>query len=392
MRITVVCSDLGVRVPGTKGASLHLEAVIRGFLAAEHQLQVIGVAGHGPPPPGVDAVLLPHPGRAEGLQQALNKLAFADALSQQAAARVAAFRPEVIYERLALFGDVGMALAAATGAAHVVEINALLTREEAAWRNLRLADEAVRRELAVIAGADLRVAVSEEVATAVRDMASDATTVVVPNGVDVELFGKLPMRAGARAELGVPPDAFAMCFTGTIRPWHGLDVALRALAHLPQQYMLVVAGDGEIRGELEALAGSLNVAERVRWLGHVAHERVPTVLAACNVALAPYPPLEHFAFSPLKLYEYLAAGVPVVASDLGQIRQVLSDGRFGKLVTPGDVQALAKAVLDVGNGRGTTRAAAVAGRDHALAHHGWNRRIEALTALFKELPARALAG
>lgn len=391
MRITVLCSDLGVRVPGTKGASLHLEAVIRGFLAAGDQLQVIGVAGHGPPPPGVDAVLLPHPGRAEGLKQALNKLAFADALSQQAAERVAAFCPEVVYERLALFGNVGMTLAAAGGATHVVEINALLTQEEAAWRSLHLADEAVRRERAVIAGADLRVAVSEEVAAAVWKIEPHASTVVVPNGVDVDLFGKLPTRASARAQLGVPPGAFAMCFTGTIRPWHGLDVALRALAHLPQHYMLVVAGDGEIRGELEALAREMNVAERVRWLGHVSHDRVPAVLAACDVALAPYPPLEHFAFSPLKLYEYLAAGVPVVASDLGQIRHVLSDGRFGGLVTPGDIHALVKAVLDVGNDGATARAAAEAGRDYALAHHGWNRRIEALTALFRDLPARALA-
>ena len=68
------------------------------------------------------------------------------------------------------------------------------------------------------------------------------------------------------------------------------------------------------------------------------------MLAACDLALAPYPKLPNFGFSPLKLYEYLAAGVPVIASDIGQIRLALEDGRWGRLVPPGDASALAAAV------------------------------------------------
>ena len=118
-----------------------------------------------------------------------------------------------------------------------------------------------------------------------------------------------------------------LAFVGALRPWHGVDVAVRALALLPGA-VLCVAGDGPVHEQLERLAARLGVAGRVRWLGQVPHGDVPRLLAAADVALAPYPELPGFGFSPLKLYEYLGAGVPVVASDLGQIRIALDSGRW----------------------------------------------------------------
>ena len=136
-----------------------------------------------------------------------------------------------------------------------------------------------------------------------------------------------------------------------------------------------------MRPQLEALAAELGIVDRVTWLGQVPHGDVATVLAASDVALAPYPPLAHFPFSPLKLYEYLAAGVPVIASDVGQVRSVLGDGRFGSLVPAGDVGALARALTPrVGALRDAER-----GRAYALEHHGWNRRAEQLGVLFAEV-------
>ena len=155
----------------------------------------------------------------------------------------------------------------------------------------------------------------------------------------VDRTGSWPGRA-----FGLPPGGVLLGFTGSIRPWHGLDIAIAALAELPERIELVVAGDGPVRVQLEQQALALGVGHRVRWLGALAHERVPQMLAACDLALAPYPELPNFGFSPLKLYEYLAAGVPVVASDIGQIRHALSGGRWGRLVPPGDASALAAAV------------------------------------------------
>ncbi|MDT5014300.1 MAG: hypothetical protein QOD39_460, partial [Mycobacterium sp.] len=133
------------------------------------------------------------------------------------------------------------------------------------------------------------------------------------------------------------------------------------------------------------------VAERVRFLGQLDHADIPALLAAGDVAVAPYPAILDFSFSPLKLYEYLAAGVPIVASDVGQIREVLGPGSYGTLVTPGDVDELAAAIDAVSRQPLLVRRAAAAGRAHTMRSHGWGDRATAITVLIDEERSRALA-
>ena len=192
MRITVLCADLGIRVPGDKGASIHLQAITRALAGVGHSVQLVAVGSHEPPPAGLmaaveDLVLLPHPGRCEGLARERQKLTFNAHLLEVVSDRVAQFRPQILYERLSLFGTSGLHLAAATGAIHVLEINALLAREDAAWRGLHLRVLADELEARVLRGADLRLAVSQEVATQVRSVAPDqrASFAEVAQAVDV---------------------------------------------------------------------------------------------------------------------------------------------------------------------------------------------------------------
>ncbi len=380
MKIAVVCSDLGVRVPGDKGASLHLMAITEAFRAIGHTVMLIGVAGHGEPPACDRTLLLAHPGRSEGLERERRKIAFTEDLFSAALQPVVEFGPDIVYERLALFGSAGMRLADAARAVHVVEVNALLAEEELTWRGLSLRDEATSRERAVLEHAAVRVAVSAEVGADVDRVAPGGTTVTVPNGVDLALFARRPNAAAARRHLGVPAGRRLVVFTGALRPWHGVDVAVHALAHLADDVDLMVAGGGEVEVELRALAADLGVAERVHWLGQRAHDEIPAVLAAADVAVAPYPPLAGFGFSPLKLYEYLAAGVPVVASRIGQVCDALDGGRFGTLVEPGDVAELAEAVSDVLARPADAAVVAEAARRFAHEHHGWHSRAADIVA------------
>lgn len=379
MRILVCCTDLGVRLPGTKGASLHLEAISRAFTEIGHDVLVVGVAGHGAPPSGPAHLLLPHPGRAEGLTRELRKLRFTETFAVRVADAVAAFRPDLVYERLALFGTAGAALARRHGVPHILEVNALVAAEEGTWRGLTLGRTARTREHATLASADLCVAVSDEVAGQIRRAAPGARVVVVPNGVDTALFGRMPSRADARRALGLPAGDPLLGFTGSLRPWHGLDIAIAALSHLPADVRLVVAGDGPVRGDLEARASERGVDGRILWLGHMPHAAIPDVLAAVDIAVAPYPALPGFAFSPLKLVEYMAGGAPIVASGIGQIRTLLDDGRLGTLVPPGDAQALAAACAAVLRDPAARERAGRA-RRLALAGHGWDRRAADIVA------------
>lgn len=376
MRIAVLCTDLGIKVPGDKGASLHLAAISRAFADAGHDVLLIAVAGHGDPPAGVSHHLLAHPGRSTGLRRELRKLRFVRRAPGAVAATIARFAPEVIYERLSLFGTAGVRLSQATGAHHVVEVNALLAREEAQWRGLRLGAVARRREREVLAHAVVRVGVSEEVAGQIDEVAPGGRTVVVANGVDLDVFADRPDRSAARRRWGLADDAPLAVFVGALRPWHGLDVAIRALAATAGPLRLVVAGDGPVASELRGLAGVLGVADRIDWLGHVEHRDIPAVLAAADVALAPYPDLATFSFSPLKLYEYLAAGTPVIASRIGQIPRILADGRFGTLVPAGSTDELAAALTRLIAEPEAALDRAAEGRAHAFAELGWTRRAE----------------
>jgi glycosyltransferase involved in cell wall biosynthesis len=390
MRIVVACTDLGVRVPGDKGASLHLTSITNAFAEAGHDVLLVGVAGHGAPPADVRSILLPHPGRATGLRREVNKLRFVQSFCGAVGDDVAAFHPDIVYERLSLFGTAGIELARRAGAQHVVEVNALLAQEEATWRGLRLAKRASRDEATVLTHADLRVAVSAEHAASV-DAVCGGRTIVVPNGVEVSRFRNLPDQFDARRKLGLPDDARLVGFVGALRPWHGVDLALRALALVPDIVHLVVAGDGPIRDELVALADQLGVTDRVHWLGQVGHADIPTVLAACDVATAPYPDLADFAFSPLKLYEYLAAGLPVVASAIGQIPEVLGHGAFGMLARPGNVRDLAAALWIMLSQPKRYEVAAQSARMHTLTHHSWRQRADTIVAAAKESDRHAVA-
>jgi glycosyltransferase involved in cell wall biosynthesis len=393
VRIAVLCADLGVRVPGDKGASLHLQAITTAFARVGHQVLLVGVAGHGAPrlPADVETILLPHPGRADGLRRELRKLRFTAALPDRVRARLRSFAPDVFYERLSLFGTAGTTLADELGVPHVLEINALLAREDAAWRGLRLGALARRREAAVLNAADLRVVVSGEVGQAVQAVTHGKDVLVVPNGVDREAFAHLPSRAQARQMFDLD-DQMSWCgFSGALRPWHGVTHAIDALLDLPAGIGLAVAGDGPVRDDLVRHAGRLGVADRVRWLGQLPHNQMPAFLAAVDVALAPYPAALDFSFSPLKVYEYLAAGVPTVASDIGQLQSLLAELPGATLVPPGDPVAIATAVHAILANHSMWQAAAAGTRRTVLRDHSWECRARQICNAMEQLDGRALA-
>jgi glycosyltransferase involved in cell wall biosynthesis len=383
VKIAVLCTDQGVRVPDEKGASLHLLAITRAFAREGHEVLLVGVRGHDDPPDDLETFLLPHPGRATGIERERNKLALVEQFVREAGPGIDRFSPDVVYERLALFGTAGVRLAAQVRAFHVVEVNALMAREEARWRGLELASVAIERERQVLVAAHAVVPVSEQWRREIVEVISDAKQAVnstgnakvqvVPNGFDEVAFSVTPQKKEARIQFGLPAEGTIAVFTGSLRPWHGVDLAIRALSFVSNTVHLVIAGDGEIKAELQALTETLGLANRIHWLGHVAHADIPALLSAADVALAPYPALDDFAFSPLKLYEYLAVGVPIVASDIGQISDLLADIGSAELVEPGNVAALAAAITRVVSDPNMTSFASL-NRATTLLSHGWNAR------------------
>ena len=150
---------------------------------------------------------------------------------------------------------------------------------------------------------------------------------------------------------------------------------------------LVIAGDGPLRGELEGEFERRNLAEQVRFTGPLSQPEVADWIRRFDIALAPYPrPAHSFYFSPLKLFEYMACGVPVVAPRLGQIAELVQDGETGLLYPPGefdDLSAACDRILsepELGRRLGSAAAKVIHGQ------YTWDRNAARVLELVGSLP------
>lgn len=373
MHIIYVCADSGVPVFGTKGASLHVQEVVR-VMARDHRVTIIAARVGGEAPAdlaGLEVLTLPSaPGRDAAEREHAARLAAAEVPELIAAAERMHGAAAVVYERYSLWSTGGMLAAAARGIPGVLEVNAPLIDEQARHRHLGdrgAADEVART---VFAAATAVVAVSEAVAEWVRDRSPDPISVhVVANGVDPARF---------RPRVGSPGGAFTVGFVGSLKPWHGVDLLVEAMCGVDGDARLLIVGDGPQRRRLERAARPLG--SRIAFTGALPPDAVPTALARMDVAVAPYPP-EATYFSPLKVFEYMAAGTAVVASAVGQVPDLIEHGRTGLLVAPGDVPALTAAIVRLRDDPLLRRALGVEARRIASTRHTWQQVVDRILGL-----------
>ena len=170
----------------------------------------------------------------------------------------------------------------------------------------------------------------------------------------------------------------------------GVHHALRALALTRESAPdanLCVIGDGEERGQLERLASDLRLRDRVLFLGARPPEKMPAFLAAADAFLFP---TERDEAAPLVLPQAMASALPVVASRIGGITEVLGDSRrCGILIPPGDIEALADAMRELLREDGLRRQLGEAARERVLAEYTLERMVErTLDALYRIAIAR----
>lgn len=204
--------------------------------------------------------------------------------------------------------------------------------------------------------------------------------VVVPNGVDTNMFRPKNSASSVESLLGLSPNGNPIiAFMGGFQPWHGLD-------HLVESYVMVRArqpnaklllvGDGPERPAIEEMVQRHGVEDGVIFTGQINQDEVSDLLSLADIAVLPYPQLpSELWFSPLKLYEYMAAGKAIVASNSGQIADMIDEGSTGCLVEPGDTKAFAEAILRLIRYPGLRRRLGKAARLKSLEEHTWDRRI-----------------
>lgn len=201
--------------------------------------------------------------------------------------------------------------------------------------------------------------------------------VVIPNGIDTTVFPK--------REYALRPRTIAMvaCLREEKRVDVLLDAAPLIFVRHPDAEILIV-GDGGCRAQLETLARTNLVADRVRFLGH--RDDVPAILAGADVFVLP----SRSEALPNAVVEAMASGLPVVASDVGGIPELVKDGRTGRLVPPGDAARLAAALIDILDHPDRALQMGQAGRRQIEEQYSFDRMVHQFETLYLgELAARS---
>ncbi|HEX9772866.1 MAG TPA: glycosyltransferase family 4 protein [Steroidobacteraceae bacterium] len=337
------------RIRSKDGQFVHLEEMIHALRGLGHEIEIVGPRHVEDERFGADAGVVASLKRwLPGAAYETLELSYSVADYRRLAAAIRRFRPDVIYERYNLYFPSGLWARRRYGLPLLLEVNAPLFDERSRFGGIALPRLARWSERYAWREADLVLPVTEVLAGRVMAAGVPRERIrVIANGINEEAFSGLPDRAAAKRRFGLA-DRFVLGFVGFMRDWHGLDRVLRVMKDHPRGDLhALFVGDGPDRDRLERIAAELGLSSRLTITGVVDRDQVPAAIAAFDVALQPA--VVEYA-SPLKLFEYLYVGLPILAPDSPNIREVLSDGENGLLFDPGDDasfrRALGRLLLD----------------------------------------------
>jgi glycosyltransferase involved in cell wall biosynthesis len=292
-----------------------------------------------------------------------------------------------IYQRYSLNNYAGLRLARRHGVPFVLEYNGSEIWMSRHWgRPLKYERLSDRIEHLNLSSADLVVVVSRAMADRVIQGGVDPSHLLVnPNGVDPERYRPDIDGRDVRARYGVR-DETVIGFIGTFGPWHGAEVLARAFVMLLQRdtrlrrsVRLLMIGDGATLPSVRRILADGGALDETLFTGLVAQEQGPEFLAACDVLVSPHVPNADgtpFFGSPTKVFEYMAMGKAIVASQLDQIGEVLEHGRTAWLVPPGDAGALAAGLRRMVVDRSLRHVLGAEARWQVLSQYTWRQHTQ----------------
>lgn len=366
------------------GGSTHAFEVARGLAQRGHTVHLVAASPNHRPRIDLHTLARPVSSMLAGFH--LHHLDIPKALTWLGAAviwrLVGAVRPDAIMERYYNFAGVGIWAAHRLSIPCVLEVNALMVDPP----------EVPKRRLDDCLGGPLRRWAVQQCIWAGRIVTPLHTT--VPPEIPRSKIVELPWGADVeRFDLAAPPASAAgihhaptALFLGSFRNWHGVSDFVRAGALLLAagcDYRFVLVGDGPERPYAERLAAAW--PGRFRFTGALPYDQVPGELRQATVGVAPFTTAPHpalraagFFWSPLKVYEYMAAGLPVVTTDLHPLNTIIRAGQEGALFHEGDVADLARAMQQVLANPPAARAMGARARVRVVERYSWQRHCAEL--------------
>lgn len=254
-------------------------------------------------------------------------------------------KPDVLYERYNLFLFAGAKLKQKVGIPYLLEVNAPLSEERANYGGLKFKKIGARIEAITWRTADMAFPVSNVLADRMRNVGVLNNHIMpLHNGINQKDYEELD-NSKIRNELGLQ-NKVILGFTGFLREWHRLDHIIRLISsfnHEDSPHLLVV-GNGPAIEPCQALAKELGIEDRVHFVGFVNRSEIPLYIMAMDIALQPA--VTDYA-SPLKIFEYMAAGVAIVAPDQPNIKEIVTHQKNALLFQTNDREDISNKLLQL---------------------------------------------
>lgn len=386
MRILTICGDRGIPAFGRKGASTHLREMIGGLRAVGNDvvLAAANLEGDRRADENFPTVswalpttrLIGSDGRAI-LSSSRSRRVLRAAIKEH--------RPDVIYERLALYYTAGAEMAEQTGLPRLLEVNALLSEEQAT--RVHLPEVAARVERRVLLGATGIAAISETMRERLVEIGVPADRIrVFSMAVNPARFVPGGLGSELKKRAGLRPDSIVLGFVGSMNHYHQPKMFRNLLRRvLPGNERLAgvfVGGSDYKVGRLEDQLESFVAAKRVHFEGTVPQESLSGWMEAMDLIVVPGAAPQS---TPTKIFEAAALGRPILLPDTAPIRALCRDGAEGLLFGEDSLDSLEGAVQRWLDDPRPVQAALAVLRERVLRDHTWEGEARRLTAWFGEL-------
>ena len=376
----ILYSAIDQTVPGTVGGSVHVRAVAEGLAALGHEVHALVSPGDEAFPQG--------PVRWIAMTPPLGRKELRWARRRAVARLLQDIHGDAVIERYYNFGGEGILAGAAVGVRTMLEVNAPVIDYQRSLKQIldrALVVQPMRRwRERICRTADVIVTPSAAILPA--DTPS-SKVVVLEWGADTDRFRP---DAGGVLPFTRPPGTLAV-FAGAFRSWHGASNLVRAMRQLNERRVsglsAVLIGQGPEFASVKAEAAGL---QNVVFAGAVPHDRMPACLAASDIGVAPFDVDAHgplslgFYWSPLKIFEYMAAGLPIVAPALPRIASLAAHGTEALLYDPSQPETLADALAALLDAPLRARLGAAA-RARAEREYSWAAHCRALDAALRRV-------
>jgi glycosyltransferase involved in cell wall biosynthesis len=391
VKVLYVATDQ--RIPGSTGGSVHVLEVARGLAQRGHEVHVVASPGDQPPAAAALGFHF-HPARPWFAHRA-----FRWSAEGKVSELIERLGVDVVLERYYNFAGEGVRAAHRHGIPSILEVNSPVVDHPGSLKSFldryvffhfmkRLRDRQC----------DLAAALVTPLPAIIPASVPPSKVHRIHWGANVESFRPGIAPLGPAAGLPIPDRARVVVFSSSFRPWHGAELLVDAAARVLRDpraecAFFLFLGAGPSLAGARNRARRLDIESRVAFTGAVSYDAMPHYLARAHVGVAPYQPALHgqlrlgFYWSPLKIFEYMASGLPVVTLDIEPLSEIVRSGKEGLLFEEGDVEGLAAVLTELV--RSPERAATMgrSARERIVSHYSWAVHCEKLEQVLEEATA-----